>query len=219
MPDYSAFHNLVAGPPTPSLGEMRGGDIIFFAGAGFLSDVIDLVTHSQVSHSAMILDPDLVIDGVPQHLGNIPWTPNIIESTVLNGISGPQINRLDQRMTNYGAGVWWCPLSDEIRNLIHWPLAWAFALAKLKGDRYNTAELAMYLARHVPGIQSIPELYKSDPHAEVCSEFLAMILQAGGLPGLNPAIIPPQKLAELKIYRECVQLTGKSSAIRNFNTV
>lgn len=63
-----------------------GGKNPFKAGSGaVLTDLIDGITHSDASHSAMLID------------GN--WW----ESTILGGISGPQANPQGPRLAEYGA--------------------------------------------------------------------------------------------------------------------
>lgn len=49
-------------------------------------------------------------------------------------------------------------------------------------------------------------------------EFFCQLLQAGGLYGLDPFVTPPQKLAELKIYRGYEQVIGTPKRIKKFNT-
>jgi hypothetical protein len=96
---------------------------------------------------------------------------------------------------------------------------WKLGAGMLDHDKYNVIEIGEYLARHIPLIQELPVLSQSIPGMEVCSELDAILLRAGGLPGLHPALTSPQVLAELRIYDECVQLAGPPEAIPGFNTV
>lgn len=205
--------------------KLRPGDIIVFDGGNaddvvsivknIVSDTIQVITHSMLTHCAMVWDFDLPINGQPQN------ELHLLESTIRDGISGPQLTPLADRLAEYTSHgrVWALLLSDRARAFLDFGSMWNFAATKLSHDRYNVAELLLYLARHVPIVQEIPRLYQSDDDSEVCSELVAMLLRAGGLPGLRPATMPPQAIAELRIYRECVQLCGQPKGIRNFNTV
>lgn len=194
-------------------GQMRGGDMIAYGGTGFLSRAIEVVTGSVLSHMAMVVAPELTTAGNPDR------EIFITESTITPGQNGPQINPLRESVAVYPGKVWWLPLSDRIRSFLNFDDMWALMLKKIGPDRYNVLELGKYLARYVPGVNMIPWLYRVDPGYEVCEEYLCMLLAAGGLPGLNPAVMPPQKGAELKIYREAVQLVGVPTRIRSFNSV
>jgi hypothetical protein len=110
---------------------VRGGDLVFFQGTGFLSDAIGLLTRSILTHSAMILDPKITQGDV-----------HILESTIENGVDGPQINRLAPRLANYDKGgrVW----SVSVRKSARSPdceAMWTFASRKLGKDHYNKIEL------------------------------------------------------------------------------
>jgi hypothetical protein len=162
----------------------------------------------------MVLDPRLRVDGRPQA------EPQIVESTILNGRNGVQINPLAARLAMCGAGerVWVLRLSDAIRGFLDWDRLWAFAMARVNRDRYNVLELGAYVARMIPLMQDLPLWYKPNSHEEVCSELVAELLAAGGLPGLRPYETPPQGIAELKIYADCRQLMGKPAVMRKFNS-
>ncbi|MBV8730553.1 MAG: hypothetical protein JO336_12175 [Acidobacteriia bacterium] len=200
---------------------LRGGEIFFFDGApGFLDDAIQFVTHSKLTHAAMVLDPKLPIQGKSQA------RVNLIESTILTDaagqqVDGPQINDAEWRITTYDKGgrIWVCLLDDRVRALLDFAKMWALAFGKIGKDRYNKIELLEYVVRDIPLVNDLPVLYDADSHREVCSEFCCDVLQAGGLPGLLPFQMPPQKLAELKIYSECVQIVGRELTISGFNTV
>ena len=78
-----------------------GGDLVFFGGAdasdavhlvtGVVSNGIAVLTRSNLTHVAMVLEPSLPIGGRPQ------TSLNLIESTILAGKSGPQINPAEGR--------------------------------------------------------------------------------------------------------------------------
>ncbi|MBZ5726604.1 MAG: hypothetical protein LAP87_16590 [Acidobacteriia bacterium] len=204
MNDLTTYQSVRAG--------MRGGDILFFDGSDasdlvhiigdFTSNAIKLLTRGP-THSAMVYSDSSLL----------------IESTILNGKSGPQWNPLEERIARYQGRVWWCPLSDRVRAMLDFAAMWNMAQAKVGHDHYNVGELLAYVGRRVPVLSYLPQLYKPDSDSEVCSELLAELLAAGGLPGLQPVQTPPQRLAEMRLYAGCTQLAGPPAAIRNFNTV
>ena len=192
---------------------MQPGDLLVFDGGDhsdvahlvtdFLSNAIQVVSHSNLTHSAMVYQ-------VPTQL---------IESTILNGKSGPQLHDIAERIQSYPGRVWLLSLNPTFRKCLQFDAMWKLADQKLQGDKYNIGELLKYVGRKIPIVSYIPALYKSDAHAEVCSELVAQLLQAGGMAGLRPATMTPQSLAELRIYDTCTQLCGAPASIRNFNTV
>ncbi len=190
---------------------MRGGDIFFFDGSDasdvvhiigdFTSNAIRLLTRGP-THSAMVYDAE-----------------TLIESTILHGKNGPQLNPVEGRVAEYAGRVWWCPLAERTRGMLDFDAMWTLARKKLDHDHYNVGELLAYVGRKVPVLGWLPQLYRPDSDSEVCSELLAELLAAGGVPGLQPAQTPPQRLAEMRLYAGCTQLAGPPAAIRNFNTV
>ena len=202
---------------------LRPGDIVIGDGGNvedlvgiathFLSNAIEGVTNSRGSHCAMVFDFDIPINGAPQN------ELHILESTIRNGVNGVQLNPLSQRLTEGYRNAWALLLSDRIRAFLDFGAMWTFAAERLGKDKYDIPGLLEYIARHIPIIQEIPALYQPIPGTEYCSDFLAMLLRAGGLPGLRPATMSPQSIAELHIYSSCVQLVGDPASIRNFNTV
>jgi len=191
---------------------MRGGDVLVFSSGGFLSGSIEVWTRSILSHSAMVLDYGLPVDGAPQS------EMHLIESTILNGRSGPQINPVAARLAGYDGRVWLLRLAERFRTFIDWTSLWDFAATRLH-DHYAVIELAEYVLRKLPLVSYVPQLYRPIPHEEVCSELVAELLRAGGLPGLHPPLMPPQAIAELRIYESCSQLLGEPLEIEGFNTV
>ena len=194
--------------------DFRSGDILAFGGTGFVSDAIEELTRSKLSHVAMVLDPRLNVNGKPQ------TELQIVESTILNGKNGVQINSLTVRLAMCGGGerVFLLRLSDAIHGFLAWDRLWAFAIARVNRDRYNVLELGAYMARRIPLVQDLPFWYRPNSHQEVCSELVAELLAAGGLPALRPYQTSPQGIAELNIFADCRQLKGKPAAIRKFNS-
>lgn len=191
------------------------GDVVAFAGAGLISRIIE-VESAGPSHVAMIIPQDMEVDGKPQA------GLSIIESTSRNqGRSGPQINTLDEEWGTYPAGsrMWLLSLSPRWRSFLGWEIVWDVAAKKLIGENYNYLELGDYVLRKLPFVSYIPQIYKGNAHEEVCSELLANLLQAGGLPGLHPPMVSPEILCSLRIYNQITQLMGSPATIKGFNTL
>ena len=203
---------------------LRAGDIIGFDGSdtsdcvhlvkNVLSNGIEVVTDSRLSHLAMVWPMDVPVNGKPQ------VELHIIESTILGGVDGVQLNPLAQRMADEAHGrVYAFYLAERWRDFLAWGDMWALAASKLGTDRYNVLEIAEYLARHIPFVQEIPALYAPNPHAEVCSELVALMLRRGGIPGLHPPVMPPQAVIELAIFECYAQLSGPPREILRFNSI
>ena len=200
----------------------RGGDLVFFGGADasdlehvvteFVSNGIAVLTHSNLTHVAMVLEPCLLVNGQPQ------TCLNLIESTILNGKSGPQINPADGRIRGYEGLVFLTRLKDRTRSMLDWHALWAYMLGRVGPDHYSIKTVADYLARLVPIIGRLPMFCQSDKDAVVCSEYVAEGFRAGGFPGLNPHVDCPQTVAEWAIFEGLEQLAGPAATIRNFNS-
>jgi hypothetical protein len=207
----------------PHLLSARGGDLIFFGGAD-ASDVVSIVTdvvsngiavltRSNLTHVAMVLEPSLPIGGRPQ------TSLNLIESTILAGKSGPQINPAEGRIQNYQGLVFLARLRERTRVMLDWNAVWDYLLGRIGPDRYSIKTIFDYLARAVPLLGRLPLFCRPEAKAEVCSEYLAAGFRVGGFPGIHPHVDCPQTLAEWAIYEHLDQLRGRPAAIRNFNTV
>lgn len=195
---------------------LQGGELVFFWGAhDILSDGIRTITgglkEHAPSHSGMVYDVNLLLpDGSKQ----TEWY--LLESTILNGKNGVQLNKLADRVNGYDGAVAITYLSERIRSFLNWPAIWGCAQQKLGVVHYNIAEIAAYLANLV-----LPQplaIDKSDPNAVVCSELLAELLQAGGFPGLDPFRTPPERLFQMRMYREIAVLSG-NPYVDDFNRV
>ena len=208
---------------SPYLASARGGDLIFFGGADIsdaahliadaVSNGIALLTRSNLTHVAMVLEPSLPVGGRPQA------ALNLIESTILAGKSGPQINPAEGRIQSYQGLVFLARLRERTRAMLDWNAVWDYLLGRVGPDHYAVKTLFDYLARAVPVVGRLPLFCRPAAQAEVCSEYLAAGFRAGGFPGIHPHVDCPQTLAEWAIYEGADQLRGRPAAIRNFNTV
>jgi hypothetical protein len=207
----------------PYLPSARGGDLIFFDGAdardvvSIVTDVVSngiaVLTRSNLTHVAMVLEPSLPIDGRPQ------TSLNLIESTILAGKSGPQINPAEGRIQSYEGRVFLARLRERTRVMLDWNAVWDYLLGRIGTDHYSIKTIFDYLARAAPVLGRLPLFYRPEAKAEVCSEYLAAGFRAGGFPGIHPHVDCPQTLAEWAIYEHLDQLRGRPAAIRNFNSV
>lgn len=193
---------------------VRPGDAVFFWGDDFLSDGIRVVTGGlkgdAPSHVTTVYDSALPLpNGLPQ----TEWF--LIESTILDGHNGVQLNAMNARTQAYKGAIAIAYLSDKVRAFIDWDAVWKFADPKIGTVRYNVAEIAAYLANLV--LPAPLDLDKSDPHAAVCSEFRAELLRAGGWPGLDPFRTPPETLFRMRMYRELFVVQG-NPPIDTFNS-
>ena len=207
----------------PYLPSARGGDLIFFGGADasdavhliteVVSNGIAVLTRSNLTHVAMVLEPSLSIGGRSQ------TSLNLIESTILAGVSGPQINPAEGRIESYNGLVFLARLRERTRFILDWDAVWDYLLGRIGLDHYSLKTILDYLARAVPVVGRLPLFCSPEAKAEVCSEYLAAGFRAGGFPGIHPHVDCPQSLAEWAIYEHLDQLRGHPAAIRNFNTV
>ena len=207
----------------PYLPSARGGDLIFFGGADasdavhLITDVVSngiaVLTRSNLTHVAMVLEPSLSIGGRSQ------TSLNLIESTILAGKSGPQINPAEGRIQSCEGLVFLARLRERTRVMLDWNAVWDYLLGRIGPDHYSIKTIFDYLARAVPIIGRLPLFCRPEAKAEVCSEYLAAGFRAGGFPGIHPHVDCPQTLAEWAIYEHLDQLRGHPAAIRNFNTV
>lgn len=194
---------------------LRGGDAVFFWGAhDFLSSAIEAITHGP-SHSGTIFDPDL-----PLPNGEQQKELYIIESTILDGVNGVQLNTLASRVNSYDGVVAAAYLNDQYRRLIDWHKFWACGLAKLGVVKYNIPEIGAYLLNEfvLPGEL---QLDKSNPNAVVCSELRAEMLQAGGVAALDPYRDSPAPLFRARMYSGIDAIAGvlTPKMLAHFNTV
>ncbi len=177
MNDLSTYHQIRT--------QIRPGDLIFFDGSDdsdlveiaqhLVSNAIEVLTHSNWSHVAMVLDPKIMVNGAVQ------TELNLIESTTLTGTNGPQINALEKRLAEYdGTSIWWFPLNDATRRCINFNRMWELMLGKVGRDHYSYDTILDFLLRPLFG-WLIPALHRGPKNAEVCSEYVAEGLKAGGV--------------------------------------
>jgi hypothetical protein len=171
----------------------RGGDLIFFGGTDtsdavhLITDVVSngiaVLTRSNLTHVAMVLEPSLPIGGRSQ------TSLNLIESTILAGRSGPQINPAEGRIQSYQGLVFLAELRERTRVTLDWNAVWDYLLGRIGLDHYSTKTIFDYLARAVPVVGRLPLFCRPAAKAEVCSEYLAAGFRGGGLAGIQPHLV------------------------------
>jgi hypothetical protein len=191
---------------------MLPGDILVSDNADFsdvahlVTDVvangIEIVTGSNLSHAMMVYeDPAL-----------------LIESTILNGKSGPQLHPIEERIRTTRGRLWHLSLDPHFRDYLDFDAMWRLADRKLAVDRYAIGGLVKWLASHAPFLQYVKWFQEPIRNQEFCSQLCVELLQAGGqLPGINAAETSPADLASFRIYSEIRQLCGRPGTIKDFN--
>ena len=183
---------------------VRVGDGFAFSGDGFVSDFIKFWTRSPISHWATVieaLEPERRI--------------KLIESTMLNGKNGVQINYASERIKEKGIRCWWLPLSVESRRKLKPAKFTRFMLAQV-GKPYDKHLIAHLLFDKLNLFAA-----REDWDAFICSELGSAGAKAGGLLPLNTdtSEIVPQRMCEFRLWaRDHFQIAGSPKEIRGFNS-
>jgi len=186
------------------------GDVIAFGGTGFVSGAIEFLTHSAVSHVAVVFRQ--LDRGLKDRV-------RIAEATSLNSVSGVQFNYLSERLAEYPGRAWWLPLNPRTRRQLNIDTMLDYMDAQ-DGRPYDFKGIAAFLCRPIPGIGEIPWLHHGAAKAFFCSEYIVSGFKEGGLPiGIESDEVSPQTLCRLPLYDKQVQLIGKPLEIRPFNTI
>ncbi|MDR8389522.1 hypothetical protein NC796_00140 [Aliifodinibius sp. S!AR15-10] len=181
-------------------GQMKPGDIIAFSGKANFSELIKWATRAPVSHVGIILQSKLLVDNVPQS----GYFNQIIESTSLDGFSGVSISRLSDRIETYNGGIWWLPLSDEVRSKLNFEAFYNFLLHQEKKP-YDTPQA---VKSALDALDNVPLLSAATHNVEdfskfFCSELAAAALEKGGAIGsINSAEVTPIDLCMFSIYQK-----------------
>jgi hypothetical protein len=195
--------------------QMRDMDLFFFDGHDF-SDVEHLVT------DALSNDIYALTGEGKTHVGMLRWINGklyLVESTILNGKNGPQMNLLADRVLGYPGRAWWTPLDRAFRASLDPVKLWALADSKVGTDRYDVLGLFKKAASMIPLIGKLPPFRAPDRGHEYCSDFVCRLLTAGGTKGLPEFESSPEWLFTRKLYGGILQIVGDSTTPRNFNSV
>lgn len=185
--------------------QIKVGDGFAFGGTGVISDIIKFWTRSQVSHWATVLEvcePDRRV--------------KLVESTILSGRGGVQINYASDRIKEPGIRVWWLPLSNKSRRKLD-PIKFTeFMLAQV-GKPYDKVLISHLL---FDKLNLIPARENWD--AFICSELGSAGAKAGGLLPLNinTSEVTPQRMCEYHLWADdYFQVAGSPKKIRGYNTI
>jgi hypothetical protein len=185
---------------------MRPGDIIAFHGTELISDAIDDFTHSPISHIATVRQ------GVHDGAGVI-----ITESTIADGVSGPQSHSLGEVLAGeYPHGrAWWLREAESVRARVDWQKFYAF-IGEAEGSiHYDIAGLFGFLERALPVLG--PHLCQHEnPREMFCDAYALAILEACGVAeaAINWREQTPQDFLDMPFFGGCVQIWGAPTAIR-----
>ena len=178
---------------------IRPGDVIAFAGLGGFSWIIKKFTWSRVSHVGVVL-------GVDEHSLLL-----IIESTTLHeGKSGVQTNRLSDVVRSYKGNVWHLPLKDENSSRIASSDYFQY-MKNLEGKPYGKWAAVK---------SAIPIYGKSQSKALFCSQLVGKLFRHVDIfhEDVNPAELTPIDICRASIYKSrYYQLKGKPTKIKSFN--
>ena len=202
LPLYAAVRN-----------QMRPGDIIAFSGRAVISRIIQIFTHSPVTHVATVRQA--------MHQ-NGPDDVLVTESTISKTRNGPQTNRLsDVLTTDYGIGsqAAWLPIKNRLRPQIDLQRFYAFIGGVEDHCKYDITGLVLYAATFLPFAGPLIER-SEDPTQMFCDAYSIAIFEASGLlRGINYRKMIPQDLCEMGLYERSVPILGRPLQIRNFNTL
>jgi hypothetical protein len=187
---------------------MRPGDIIAFHGVALISDLIDEVSRSPISHIATV-----------RQAARGAYDVVITESTIDGGVSGPQSHPLGQVLAaEYAAGrAWLVRLAESTRARVDLEKFYAFIGACEGSVHYDIAGLFGFLERKLPVLGHYL-CQKENPREMFCDAYALAILEAdGGEPlDIDWREQTPQEFLDLPLFGECVQIWGAPPATIRF---
>ena len=192
---------------------MLPGDIIAFAGTTPISCLVQLATHSNISHIGIVCHATVsyhgeliieIMESVKE--GTHPETGQLI--------TGVTRNRLSTKIRNYDGEIWWLPLSHATRTRLDYTAAIDFLLSVI-GRPYDTPQAILSVFDLLDPLQRIT--YAAEDYSALfCSELAAAALKAGKvLPDINPSEMTPVDLLRQPIYHsEYYQIKGDPESIQ-----
>jgi len=176
------------------LKDAKFGDILAFDGDGLVSNLINVVSGGNVSHTAFVINEK-----------------KLIESTMLDDSNdnGVYIKSIDEKIESYDGDVWHLSTKKPIIDI---ETCYAYAL-DLVGTPYDMVQAAM-------SALDILMDNVEDFNAFYCTELCGAIMKKGKtLPKrVNVSEITPVDLCRIKLYNwhKCVKGEG---VIKRFNTI
>jgi len=196
---------------------MKPGDVIAFGGKSAFSQIIKLVTFSEVSHVGVILKTQIADDNSGQFFNQI------IESTGKKGVS---VSRFSQALEDYEGDVWWLPLSDQIRNeqfdvKSFFDFLYHQASSDISYDLSQALMSAVDIVEKMIWTDVDAGHNKEDFSKFFCSELVAAALEkSNAVDAINASEITPIDLCRWNIYQgDYYLLKGDSDkTISRFNS-
>jgi len=196
---------------------MQPGDVIAFGGSSAFSQIIKLVTFSDVSHVGVILKTQIV-EGNSELFFN-----QIIESTGKKGVS---VSRFSQVLKDYDGEVWWLPLSQQIRREkfdvnAFFEFLYNQAASDISYDLSQALTSAVDVVEKLMFGEADAGHNKEDFSKFFCSELVAAGLEKSkAVDSINASEITPIDLCRWKIYQgEYYVLKGDTEkTISRFNS-
>ena len=197
---------------------------VFFSSTGLVDGIITEVSgdkklKGEVPDHIALIDPHRALPGA-----DLTLPLKVFESTrsiLGGGKNGPQVNLLFDDVAGYNpkSHIWVCEFTGECAAALNWLAAVSFMESK-SGDRYNVPELPADLLHLGFGYSRT---------REVCSELFLDTTNAAGLDAFlwsrfrlktpRPFGSNPQLVAELPVFKSCIQIYGPPAALRGLVTV
>lgn len=197
--------------------QMKAGDVIAFSGKANFSELIKWATKANVSHTGVILQSQLLIDGQTQD----GFFNQIIESTTLNGFSGVIISRLSDRLETYDGEIWWLPIKKELHAQMDKKKFYDFLIHQER----KPYDLPQAVKSVIDAFDKVPLIGGLTHNVEdfsrfFCSELVAAGLEAAGvISNLNASEVTPIDLCSFALYEnDYYQLKGDRKEIHGYNT-
>ncbi|WP_020398094.1 hypothetical protein [Kordiimonas gwangyangensis] len=203
---------------------MKPGDVIAFSGKGHFSEIIKMVTFSEVSHVGVVLQTQIASFADGRYFNQI------IEAATVRGFSGVNISRFSERMLEYQGAIWWLPIrkdlrTDEEAHKTFYNFLFGHAEARTEYDLPQALKSAADKFDDLPFNMNGPFYNKEDFARFFCSELVAAGLERAGIVGtVNCSEVTPIDLCRWDIYEQDYFLLkpdtdGSSPTITRHNTL
>lgn len=196
--------------------DMKPGDVILFAGKGWMSRIIQWGTRSVVSHAGIISHHDEQL--LPDMSGVSPHKYRrvmVTDSTQMDKRIGVFTRPLSEVIESYDGAIYWLPLSPQARKRLRVAPMQSY-ISRMQIAKYDLWQCARAGFNAVMG-WNVGRVNESAKRV-FCSEYVAFALEYGGAYDFdNPSLVTPQDLAEVPIYRQLYfQIKGDRRTIKGF---
>ncbi len=182
--------------------KMKPGDVIAFSGKGHFSEIIKMVTFSEVSHVGVVLQTQIASHSDGRYFNQI------IEAATVKGFSGVSISRFSERLLEYQGAVWWLPIKSDLRenedaHKTFYNFLFGHAEARTGYDLPQALKSAADKFDDLPYNMNGPFYNKEDFSRFFCSELVAAGLERAGVVGtVNASEVTPIDLCRWSIYED-----------------